>query len=183
MGTKIILFLCATAGFVWISRASLKNARSHGFYRFFAWESMLILFLMNVHVWFANPISLKQIVSWSLLVVSLVLVLQGVQSFRKKGKIDTGREDAYLIGFERTTELVTSGVYRYIRHPLYASLFYLNWGIFFKNISWAGILLAVIASGFLILTAKMEEVEDIKYFGEQYRGYMLRTKMFIPYVY
>jgi protein-S-isoprenylcysteine O-methyltransferase Ste14 len=33
---KVIVFIVASAGIVWASWASLRNFRSHGFYRFFA---------------------------------------------------------------------------------------------------------------------------------------------------
>jgi protein-S-isoprenylcysteine O-methyltransferase Ste14 len=39
------------------------------------------------------------------------------------------------------------------------------------------------ATIFLILTAKIEEVENIAYFGEEYRAYMQKTRMFIPYIF
>ena len=45
---KVITFVLATSGIVWVSRTSLKNVQYHGFYRFFAWETILILFLMNM---------------------------------------------------------------------------------------------------------------------------------------
>ena len=72
---KVILFIAASAAIAWVSRASLRHFRSHGFYRFFAWEAILALFLLNVGYWFYESFSLHQIIAWSLLVVSLVLVI------------------------------------------------------------------------------------------------------------
>lgn len=105
-----------------------------------------------------------------------------MQLFRQKGRIDQDRDDPSLVGIEKTTELVTSGVYGYIRHPFYSSLLFLAWGIFFKQITWVTLLLGIAATIFLILTAKKEEAENIEYFGEAYREYMQDTKMFIPFV-
>ncbi|NOZ00021.1 MAG: isoprenylcysteine carboxylmethyltransferase family protein [Chloroflexi bacterium] len=180
---KAILFALLTTGIVWVSRSSLRDVRYHGFYRFFAWETILILFLMNVDYWFVDPFAPRQIVSWSFLIVSLVLIYQGVLLFRRKGNLDQGRDDPALIGIEKTTELVTTGVYRYIRHPFYSSLLFLGWGILLKNVSWLGLLLAAITTLFLIITARKEETENIRYFGETYREYMERTKMFVPYIF
>lgn len=179
---KIILFVLATVGIVWVSRSSLRNVQSHGFYRFFAWETILILFVTNMNYWLVNPFSPGQIVSWSLLIVSLVLIYQGAQCLRRKGKFDQERNGPALMGMEKTTKLVTTGVYHYIRHPFYSSLLFLGWGILFKNVSWLGILLAVIITIFLIMTARKEEIENIQYFGKAYQEYMERTKMFIPFV-
>jgi len=180
---KAILYVLATIGIVWISRSSLRDIQSHGFYRFFAWEAILILFLMNIGYWFVDPFSPRQIVSWAFLIVSLVLIFEGVHSFRKKGKLDQNRHDPGLVGIEKTTELVTTGVYHYIRHPFYSSLLFLGWGILLKNTTWIGILLAVMITILLIVTAKKEENENIQYFGERYREYMKHTKMFIPFMF
>ncbi|MCK4724436.1 MAG: isoprenylcysteine carboxylmethyltransferase family protein [Anaerolineales bacterium] len=179
---KITLYVLGTIGIVWVSRSSLRNVQTHGFYRFFAWESILILFLMNMSYWFADPFSLRQITSWVFLITSLVLIYLAVRLFRGAGKPDQERKDPALVGIEKTTQLVTTGVYYYIRHPFYSSLLFLAWGILLKNISWIGILLAVITTILLIITAKIEEIENILYFGDKYQEYMERTKMFVPFV-
>ena len=167
---------------VWVSRSALREIRSHGFYRFFAWEIILIMFAINIRYWIKEPFSIRQIIAWTLLIISLVLIFQGVKLFRQKGQIDQDREDPSLVGIEKTTEMVTTGVYKYIRHPFYSSLLFLAWGILFKQITWIVFILAITATVFLILTARKEEVENIKYFGEKYREYMKSTKKFIPFV-
>jgi protein-S-isoprenylcysteine O-methyltransferase Ste14 len=179
---KIILFVLATIGITGVSWPSLRDFRNHGFYRFFSWEIILILFLMNMDYWFVNPFSIRQIIAWLFLMVSLVLIIQGVRLFRQKGNIDQTREDPALVGVEKTTDLVTTGLYRYIRHPFYSSLLFLGWGILLKNITWIGILMAVANTVFLAVTARMEEEENIRYFGDSYREYMKQTRMFIPFV-
>ena len=88
-----------------------------------------------------------------------------------------------MLEFERTTTLVTVGAYRYIRHPLYSSLLFLAWGVAFKVPSWLSGLLAVVATLFLVATAKADEAEDIRFFGPAYQEYMKKTKMFIPFLF
>jgi protein-S-isoprenylcysteine O-methyltransferase Ste14 len=99
------------------------------------------------------------------------------------GKPDERRVDTSLVAIEKTTELVTEGMYAYIRHPLYSSLLFLACGAFFKRPSWAGGCIAAVASGFLYMTAKVEEAENIAYFGETYEEYMKRTRMFLPFLF
>lgn len=180
---KAAVFLAATAVLAYLSRASLRSPRSHGFYRFFAWEAILALILLNVEVWFHEPWSWNQMISWCLLLVSLILALHGVRLLRKIGAPDSRRDDPHLVAFERTTTLVEVGAYRYIRHPLYSSLLFLAWGVFFKAPSWIGGLLAVASTSFLVATARVEEAEDIRFFGAAYERYKQRTKMFIPFVF
>jgi len=181
--TQWILFATGSLVLIVISWKSLHHPRSHGFYRFFAWECILGLFLVNVKFWFYKPWAWNQIVAWSLLIVCLIPFGLGVHSLRTRGKPTQQREgDASLLAFEKTTTLVTSGIYQYIRHPLYSSLFLLTWGIFFKSPVLAGAILAILSTLFLTLTAKADEDECIYFFGTPYVEYMKNTKMFIPYI-
>lgn len=180
---KVAAFLAATAGLAYVSRASLLAPRSHGFYRFFAWEAILALVLLNVHAWFHDPFSWNQVFSWCLLLISLFLVLHGVRLLRRRGRPGRQRIDPHLVGLERTTTLVTEGAYRYIRHPLYSSLLCLAWGVFFKVPSWICGLLAVVSTLLLVATARVEEATDVRYFGSDYEAYRQRTKMFIPFLF
>ena len=45
---KLFVFVVVSAVIVYVSRASLRVPRSHGFYRFFAWEVILALTLLNL---------------------------------------------------------------------------------------------------------------------------------------
>jgi protein-S-isoprenylcysteine O-methyltransferase Ste14 len=179
---ELLFFIFCSAGLVYISRSSLLLMRGHGFYRFFAWELLLGLFVLNIHNWFDDPFCTCQLISWVLLFISIILVFEGIRFLVKYGSPSKRRKDAGLIGFEKTTMLITSGIYRYIRHPLYSSLFFLAWGIFFKSPSWLDGILSAIASGFLMLTSVAEEYENNRYFGSAYREYMQKTRMLIPFL-
>jgi protein-S-isoprenylcysteine O-methyltransferase Ste14 len=168
---------------VLISRRSLASARSHGFYRFFAWEGILWLAISNGSYWFDDPVSISQIISWFLLLIAGYLVIAGGLVFARTGKVDNTRDDKYLFGFEKTTELIETGVYKYLRHPLYASLLYLAWGIFFKNPTPLLLVVSILTSLFLYLTSFFDERECLAYFGDKYREYMNRTRMFIPFIF
>jgi protein-S-isoprenylcysteine O-methyltransferase Ste14 len=183
MEIQIFIFLLASLGIAYLSRASLRAPRSHGFYRFFTFEAILASFLLNVRAWFIDPFSWYQLLSWVLLIASLIYVILGVRALHRYGQPDQARNDqAHLLEFEKTTRLVTDGIYRYIRHPMYSSLLHLCWGIFFKDPSWIGGALAAIATSFLLAMVKVEEAENLGYFGTAYTDYMKTTRMFIPYV-
>jgi protein-S-isoprenylcysteine O-methyltransferase Ste14 len=180
---ETFIFLAVTAGLAYVSRGPLRQPTSHGFSRFFAWECMLALFLLNVRHWFAHPFSFHQIISWILLLISLGLALPGMVRLLQKGRVSSERRDSTLFEFEKTTKLVTDGIYGYIRHPLYGSLLFLGWGIFFKNPGWIGLVVASVMTLFLVRTARAEEQENVRYFGEPYEEYMKRTSMFVPYLF
>jgi protein-S-isoprenylcysteine O-methyltransferase Ste14 len=179
---KLALFLLLTGWLAYFSRASLRIPRSHGFYRLFAWECILGLLFLNASQWFRDPFSAAQVVSWLLLAISGVLVLHAANLLRSHGNLDRKRQDVALIGIEKTTSLVTKGAYRYIRHPLYSSLLFLTWGVFLKRPILVSGGLAAGSTAFLVLTARAEELENVRFFGAPYFEYIQQTKMFIPFI-
>jgi protein-S-isoprenylcysteine O-methyltransferase Ste14 len=172
---QVAAFVVVSAAIVVVSWPSLRDRRSHGFYRFFAFESILILILLNVPQWFRDPFAARQIISWVLLSLSLILAVHGFHLLRVAGK-PQGQ-------IENTSTLVTTGAYRFIRHPLYSSLLLLSWGAFLKGPSAAGLLLAALALGALVVTARVEERENLARFGPAYAAYIKKTRMFIPFVF
>ena len=171
---RLIVFMVGFGGILWFSWPSLKQPRSHGFFRFFAFVIIWGMLLLNIGDWFRDPFSVRQMASWVLLLVSLGLVLHGLYLLRLVGQPEGNIED--------TTNLVKVGAYKYIRHPLYSSLLWLDWGIFLKRPSFAGGALAFAVTIFLIVTAQAEENENLQKFGDEYAVYMQATKMFIPFV-
>ena len=179
---KWLVFAAGSAGIIWLSRGSLRNRDAHGFYRFFAFEAILGLVLLNVGAWFRDPFAPRQLASWALLVVSLWLAVHGFGLLRQIGRPDHSIADPTRLAVEKTTRLVRSGAYRYIRHPLYASLLALAWGAFLKAPSWPGGALVGIATVAVYLTARVEERENLRNFGPEYAVYMRETRMFIPFI-
>jgi protein-S-isoprenylcysteine O-methyltransferase Ste14 len=180
---KLVIFSISTVGIILFSWRSLKDRQSHGFYRIFAFELILLLILLNIDYWFANPFSLPQIISWILLITSIVVVADGFYLIKKIGRPVGKVEDSSNLGFENTSNLVTIGIYRFIRHPLYASLLFLSWGAFLKNLTVPGSVIIILISVFLTLTAEKEEEENKVHFGDEYSVYMTKTKMFIPFIF
>jgi protein-S-isoprenylcysteine O-methyltransferase Ste14 len=172
----IIIFAICTITIVWFSWwVSLRQRRYHGIFRFFAFESILVLILLNCPVWFKDPFSLHQIISWILLILSILVAVIGFQTFYSRGKPKDQMED--------TSRLITNGLYKYIRHPMYLSLILVGFGVLAKDCGYLQWLFAVINFVAIILTAKAEEKEMMVKFGDDYREYMKRTKMFIPFVF
>ncbi|MGA2086264.1 MAG: isoprenylcysteine carboxylmethyltransferase family protein [Terracidiphilus sp.] len=186
---RVALFLAASAAILPVSWRPLRDWRTHGFYRFFAFELLLALILLNAPLWFHDPFSARQWAAWSLGIVSIGLAIEGFRLLRVIGRPrPTAEAGAKELGtnhpIENTTTLVTVGAYRLIRHPLYASLLALAWCAWLKNPLGAGsIALTVGASGFLLATAIAEEKENLQRFGAAYAEYMKSTRRFIPYVF
>jgi protein-S-isoprenylcysteine O-methyltransferase Ste14 len=153
---------------------TLSRLSRHRFPRFFAFEGLLALVLLNAQSWFQNPFSPRQLISWIFLVGSSLLAIHGFWLLSVAGSPEKDIED--------TTKLVTAGAYHYIRHPLYLSLLLGGVGVFLKAPSLLGCLLVVIVCAFVFVTAKVEEEENIKRFRDEYLAYMKTTKMFLPFL-
>ena len=171
---KVIIFAVGSLGIVVLSLKSAGKLRSYGFLRFFVFESILALILLNIEHWFRNPFSVLQIISWLLLLASVIMVSCGFYMLRMFGKQKEEIDD--------TTVLVKQGIYKYVRHPLYSSLLLLGWAVFLKDVSLVSLPLLLVASGFLVGMARIEEKENIRKFGDDYSSYIKTTKMFIPFI-
>ncbi len=169
------LFTGGSAALLWFSQKALRRPGSHGFWRFFAWESMLGLIVLN------RQAEGGQVIAQSLLLASLLLLGLGFIALRRHNR-PRPNADTSFYDWENTGQLVTHGIYRLIRHPMYASLLALNWGMFFRATGWPELALALLASYFLQRTALADERECIDYFGKAYVDYMARTKRFVPWL-
>jgi protein-S-isoprenylcysteine O-methyltransferase Ste14 len=181
---RLTLFVAASALFLRLSWRSLRDARAHGFYRFFAFELLLALVLLNAPVWFHDPFCYRQWLSWALGLASIGLAVEGFQLLRVVGRPSPVDVRASNLAFENTTTLVTTGLYRYIRHPMYASLLALAGCAYLKdpkNI--VSLLFALGAAISLVATALIEERENLAFFGAPYGAYMERTRRFVPFVF
>lgn len=181
--SSIVLFVALSIPIILISRKSIFEPTSHGFWRFLGWECMAALFAAVYRHWFDDPLSARQLASWLFLCLSLAVALAGTIVLVREGKPSKHRDDHRLMEFEKTSQLVTKGLYRYIRHPLYSSLILLTWGIFLKNPGLLPAVFALPATFFLYKTSRADEKECIAWFGDSYSEYMKTTKMFIPYIF
>jgi protein-S-isoprenylcysteine O-methyltransferase Ste14 len=77
-------------------------------------------------------------------------------------------------------ELVTSGIYRYVRHPIYSGLALGIIGVELVAHSYLVFLFIPALALASYLQAQREEELLIKQFGSKYRDYMKHSAMFIP---
>jgi protein-S-isoprenylcysteine O-methyltransferase Ste14 len=94
-----------------------------------------------------------------------------------------GERFSGLVAIQRDHELVTDGLYRYIRNPSYLGLLIgtLGWALAFRSI--IGILLTVLLVVPLVARMQAEEALLGERFGEAYAAYRARSWRLIPWVY
>ena len=175
LAAQVVLLLVLSVLAVAASVHAWRTRLAYGFYRFFGFESLALLIAWNAGRWFKDPLSLRQIFSWMIFIAATALAIHGVHLLRSAGK-------ARRRIMEDTETVVEVGAYRFIRHPLYASLLFFGWGVFLKGADVPSAVLAVAATAFWMATARYEERFNVERFGQTYSDYMKRTKMFIPFV-
>jgi protein-S-isoprenylcysteine O-methyltransferase Ste14 len=86
-----------------------------------------------------------------------------------------------LGGQESKAGLLTSGVYRYARHPIYTGIFSMSLGLALASVNWEGLLMVPAVFAANLTQAVIEERYDVGLrFRSQYETYRKRTRMFGP---
>ncbi|OGO51147.1 MAG: hypothetical protein A2148_07120 [Chloroflexi bacterium RBG_16_68_14] len=76
--------------------------------------------------------------------------------------------------------LVTSGPYRWARHPMYTSIFGFSLAVSLLSANWVIGLVGLVTSILSAARVDKEEALMLDEFGEEYRAYMERTGRFLP---
>jgi len=112
-----------------------------------------------------------------------LLPLAGALWLFYRSHVDLGRNWSVTLTLRKRHVLVTSGVYRRIRHPMYTSFLLLGLAQLLLLPNWlAGLAGPVGASLLYFFRVFREERMMIECFGEEYRSYMVRTKRIVPWI-
>jgi protein-S-isoprenylcysteine O-methyltransferase Ste14 len=129
------------------------------------------LYLVGLLVAWFGPMHFGFGTRW-LVYVGLTLGLSGLLLWIV-AMVQLGRSLAVLPGGD---QLVTHGVYRYIRHPVYWAIVLTFAGLFLAVGSTYGMIyLAVVVVPLNLVRARFEDRGLLKQFGEQYQAYRERT--------
>lgn len=115
-----------------------------------------------------------------LVAFGVVLFLSGL-GLAVWARVHLGRNWGMPMTRKDEPELVTSGPYRLVRHPIYSGILLAMLGTACATNGYWAIALVLIGAYFLY-SAKVEERLMTDAFPGAYPGYRARTKMLIPYV-
>jgi protein-S-isoprenylcysteine O-methyltransferase Ste14 len=91
-----------------------------------------------------------------------------------------GKNLTDTVSTRQEATLVTSGPYRFVRHPFYVTAALLFLGASLLSANWLIFAGGFAAMLFLMIRTPREEQKLIDKFGEEYRAYMARTGRFLP---
>ena len=98
-------------------------------------------------------------------------------------RMNLGRNWSGYVTYKEDQTLVTTGPYKYVRHPIYTSMILMFIGtILYYGALFVSVYFAILTIDFISRTRK-EEAIMIKLFGDEYTDYMKRTKRLIPLIY
>lgn len=113
-------------------------------------------------------------------VVGVVLCVLGI-GLAVWARLHLGRNWGMPMSRKENPELVTTGPYARIRHPIYAGILLAMLGSALGvNVAWLPALIPI--GAYFVYSARREEALMLGQFPEQYAAYVRRTKMLVPYL-
>lgn len=97
-------------------------------------------------------------------------------------RVHLGRNWSGVVTLKQDHELVTSGPYRLVRHPVYTGLLLAFAGTALARDEWRGLIAVVIMLAALWRKLRLEEKWLTQQFGEIYTHYKQRVAALIPFV-
>ncbi|MHA1935120.1 MAG: methyltransferase family protein [Candidatus Thorarchaeota archaeon] len=130
-------------------------------------------FILNIF----TPVGLIGLVA---LIIGGVGVTKARLDLRKAGMTITG--SAKLEAVE-DHKLLTEGIYKHIRHPMYLAALFQRSGIAMIFTSVIGGFFVPLIMVIMLFRIPIEEKMLVEAFGEEYKEYQKRTKKLIPFLY
>jgi protein-S-isoprenylcysteine O-methyltransferase Ste14 len=96
-------------------------------------------------------------------------------------RVHLGRNWGMPMTQKAEPELVTSGPYRFVRHPIYSGLLAALLGTALVT-NLIGLIIVAVLTGYFYYSASVEEKNLTASFPAAYPAYQAKTKMLIPYV-
>jgi protein-S-isoprenylcysteine O-methyltransferase Ste14 len=97
-------------------------------------------------------------------------------------RITFGRRSFHAAADPTAGDLVTTGPYAYVRHPIYAAIIYFIWAGALDHFSWRVLAWAELITAGAFSRMHIEEYLLVRKYPA-YREYKKRVKKLIPYVY
>lgn len=113
--------------------------------------------------------------------VGLVLFAVGL-GFAIWARVNMARNWGTPMSQKDHPELVTSGPYRLVRHPIYSGVVVAGVGTAVA-LSWAWLIAVALAGIYFVYSAIVEERYLTEQFPDTYPAYGRSTKMFVPFIY
>ncbi len=141
-----------------------------------------LLFVPLVYVVTGFPQAAERPFSTALAILGMVCLVAALWVFLRS-HAELGRNWSISLELRGNHRLVQTGIYRFVRHPMYSSFFLLGLAQLLLLSNWVGGGSGLIGAAILYgLRIQREEKMMIENFGEDYRVYMRQTKRLVPWI-
>jgi protein-S-isoprenylcysteine O-methyltransferase Ste14 len=156
----------------------------------FGWRESGLLSLAFVGLWVVPaiyaltgfPAALDRPLIPAIAVIGVITLCGGLLLFYRS-HADLGRNWSISLEIRNEHRLVTTGIYRLIRHPMYSSFFLLAIAQLMLLPNWFAGVTGLIGVGMLYtFRIRQEERMMIERFGAEYRDYMAHSARLIPWL-
>jgi len=176
--------LFGSYGWLISARATAKTVREQPgssllAYSLFTWSGALLVFFHPIgpNVLLRPLLPDKIWISWT--GVGLVVVGLGFSGW---ARLHLGRLWSGRVTLKENHEIVRSGPYTFVRHPIYTGLVLAIVGTALTQITLAAIAGLVLATIGLMIKIRQEERLLTEHFGATYESYQRNVRALIPYV-
>jgi len=158
------------------AKRNVRSNRTHAAYR--------ILFIVIVLALFSQRREFRQFVIAipipPLSVCGLIICAIGL-SLAVWARKYLGRNWGMPMSVKEDPELVTTGPYRYVRHPIYSGMLLAMLGsALASGVLW--LIVFVFFGTYFVISARAEERLMLRQFPEEYPEYRAKTKAIVPFV-
>lgn len=130
---------------------------------------------------FAAALAVSQFTSHRGSILTPNIAIAGLGALVMMGGIWLWAEAARHLHRAQAAEIVaTTGPYRFVRHPVYVSMYLICIGLGLVFFAWLWFVVLLAFFPFWWLEAKAEEAVMIQLYGEAYVKYQRRTAMWLP---
>jgi protein-S-isoprenylcysteine O-methyltransferase Ste14 len=95
-------------------------------------------------------------------------------------ELELGRQFSPQLQLRQEHQLIMTGPYSRVRHPLYSALFGFGLSLALVSANWFFVAFFFLSLAGLVIRVPKEEQMMLDQFGDEYRAYMQRTGRFIP---
>ncbi len=147
------------------------------FVLFFLLIAILVLYAID-HPWMqALDFTLPGWLRWTGFAIGIMSI--GLLTWTE---IELGRQFSPQLQLRQDHQLITSGPYAHIRHPIYTAISAFGLSLALVSANWTFVAFFLVSMVGLVARVPKEEKMMIEQFGEEYRLYMEQTRRYWPKV-
>lgn len=161
-------------------QAVMKN--NYKYYRLlysaFATINLIIIIIYHFSI---NSIILWQVTMFEkiLAVIIMIASVSIMILFAVKFFLELSGAGVFFVS-KRTQNLIQTGLFKYVRHPLYAATLIFIWSVFLWQPYFNNLLSCICITVYTIVGISFEERKLLNDFGDTYVQYKLKTPMLLP---